>query len=52
MIQKRSKPDIIVLLVLVLGLGITLSSMSNSDQRKPLSHAEIQASGIIIGNNQ
>ncbi|MFQ3261672.1 hypothetical protein [Reinekea sp.] len=52
MIQKRSKPDIIVLLVLMLGLGVTMSSVSNSDQRKPLSQAQIQASGIIISNNQ
>ena len=52
MIQKRSKPDIIVLLVLMLGLGITLSSMSKSDQRQPMSQAEIQASGIVISNSQ
>jgi hypothetical protein len=52
MIKKRSKPDIIVLLVLMLGLGVTLSSMSQSDQRKPLSHAEIQASGIIISHSK
>ncbi|MBU2864327.1 hypothetical protein QWZ13_00990 [Reinekea marina] len=52
MIKKRSKPDIIVLLVLMLGLGVTVSSMSNSDQRRPLSQAEIQASGIIISNSQ
>jgi hypothetical protein len=50
MIKKRSKPDIIVMLVLLLGLGVTLSGMSQSDNRQPLSQAEMQASGIIISH--
>lgn len=49
MIKKRSKPDIIVMLALMLGLGVTLSGMSQSESRQPLSQAEMQASGILVG---
>ncbi|EAR11376.1 hypothetical protein MED297_20852 [Reinekea sp. MED297] len=52
MIKKRSKPDIILLLALVLGLGVTLSGMTQSENRQPLSQAEMRASGVIFGQNQ
>ncbi|TCS43743.1 hypothetical protein [Reinekea marinisedimentorum] len=52
MIKKRSKPDIIVLLVLILGLGVTLSGMTQSESRQPLSKAEMQASGIILNQTR
>jgi hypothetical protein len=50
MIKKRSKPDIIVMLVLILGLGVTLSGMTKSENRQPLSQAEMQASGVLYSH--
>jgi hypothetical protein len=52
MIKKRSKPDIIVMLALILGLGLTLSGMSQSESRQPMSQAEMQASGIIFSHSK
>jgi len=52
MIKKRSKPDIIVMLALILGLGVTLSGMSQSESREPLSQAEMQASGILFSQTR
>lgn len=46
--MKRSKPDIIVMLALILGLGLMLSGVTKSESRKPLSQAEIQASGVLF----
>ncbi len=40
------------MLALILGLGITLSGMSSSDSRQPLSQAEMQASGIIFSHSR
>lgn len=51
MIKKRNKPDLIVLLVLILGLGVTLSSMSQSDSRSPLSQSDMKAAGIIVSQS-
>ena len=48
MIKKRSKPDIIVMLVLMLALGATLSGVTQSKDRKAMSNADIKASGIIL----
>ena len=52
MIKKRSKPDIIVMLALILGLGLTLSGMSRSENRQPLSQAEMQASGVLFNQSK
>lgn len=52
MIKKRSKPDIIVMLVLILGLGVTLSGMTKSESRQPLSQAEMQASGVLYSHTE
>lgn len=40
------------MLVLILGLGLTLSGMSQSESRQPLSQAEMQASGIIFSQTR
>jgi hypothetical protein len=52
MIKKRSKPDLIVMLALILGLGLTLSGMSQSNDRQHLSQAEMQASGVMVSHGK
>ncbi len=52
MLKKRSKPDLIVMLALILGLGVMLSGMSQSESRQPLSQAEMQASGVLFSQTK
>lgn len=47
--MKRSKPDILVMLVLILGLGLTLSGMSKGDDRERVVDVNAKASGILLG---
>ena len=47
--MKRSKPDILVMLALILGLGLTLSGMSKGDDRDRITDVNARASGILPG---
>ncbi len=47
--MKRSKPDILVMLALILGLGLTLSGMSKGDNRERINDVNAKASGILLG---
>jgi hypothetical protein len=47
--MKRSKPDILVMLALILGLGLTLSGMSKGDDRDRITDVNARASGILLG---
>lgn len=47
--MKRSKPDILVTLALILGLGLTLSGMSKGDNRERIHDVNAKASGILLG---
>jgi hypothetical protein len=48
--MKRSKPDILVTLALLLGLGVALSSMSKGDNRERIINVNAKASGILLGS--
>lgn len=48
-IMKRSKPDILVMLALILGLGVTLSGMSKGENRERIIDVNAKASGILLG---
>jgi len=48
--MKRSKPDILVTLALILGLGMILSGMTQGEDRERLSSQNAKASGILLGS--
>lgn len=51
--MKRSKPDILVTLALILGVGITLSGMTKGDSRERgyIDH-NAKASGVMLGSTR
>ena len=46
--MKRRKPDILIILALVLGLGISLSSMTQGSHQERVSAQQLKASGILM----
>lgn len=51
--MKRSKPDILVLLALILGLGVTVSGMTKGDsQERNVIVQNAKASGIMLGSEE
>ncbi len=48
--MKRSKPDILVMLALILGFGLILSGMTKGESRERISDHNAKASGILLGS--
>lgn len=50
--MKRRKPDILILLALILGLGVTLSGMTQGENRdRNVIDHNAKASGIMLGSD-
>jgi hypothetical protein len=49
--MKRSKPDILIMLALILGLGVTLSTMTQGESQERVSQSNPKASGIMLGSD-
>ena len=49
--MKRHKPDILIMLALILGLGVTLSTMTQGESRERVNSVNPKASGIMLGSD-
>lgn len=49
--MKRRKPDILIALAFMLGLGVTLSSLSQGDDDARKSGYNAKASGVMVDSN-
>jgi hypothetical protein len=50
-LMKRKKPDILIALAFMLGLGVTLSSLSQGDDDARKSGYNAKASGVMVNSN-
>ncbi len=51
MLMKRRKPDILIALAFMLGLGVTLSSLSQGDDNARKADYNAKASGVMVNSN-